>query len=137
MKPIILIHGGAGPDSDFIKANVEAYETGLRAALNKGYEILETNGSALDAVEAAVREMEDNPLFNCGRGSALTESGNTEMCASIMDGRTKANGAVAIVTGVRHPVSLAKAAAPNMIIAPTMVSVRQRTAHNVTTRLFE
>ncbi len=108
MKPIILIHGGAGPNSDFIRNNIEAYKCGLRDALATAYRILESNGSALDAVEAAVRNLEDNPLFNSGRGSALTEEGRVEMCASIMDGNSKESGAVAIVTGVRHPISLAR-----------------------------
>jgi L-asparaginase / beta-aspartyl-peptidase len=110
MRPLaIVIHGGAGPDSEYIHQNLEAYKQGLKEAANAGYEVLEQGGSALDAVEAAVNYLEDNPLFNAGKGSALNEDAKVEMCASIMDGKERNCGAAAIVRGVRNPVTLARA----------------------------
>jgi beta-aspartyl-peptidase (threonine type) len=109
MKKIaIAIHGGAGPDSDHIKQNKEKIEEGLKWALEAGYKILEKGGSAIDAVEAAVKKLEDNPLFNAGRGSALNNKGEVEMDASIMNGEDLKAGAVSMVKNVKNPVSLAK-----------------------------
>lgn len=108
-KIAIAIHGGAGPDSEHIKKNYEAYKKGLEDALNSGYKILEGGGSALDAVEAAVNSMEDNPLFNAGKGSALNAKAEVEMCAGIMDGRKVESGAVALIKNVKNPISLARA----------------------------
>ena len=105
----IAVHGGAGPDSSFIKENLQGYKRGIQDAVDAGYAILEKGGPAIDAVEAAVKSMEDNPLFNAGKGSALNEDREAEMCASIMDGSKHKAGAVAIVKGIRNPVSLAKA----------------------------
>lgn len=110
MKPIaIAVHGGAGPDSDFIHQNEEGYKKGLEEAIRAGYALLEKGASAIDAVEMAIRSLEDNPLFNSGRGSALTEKGEAEMDASIMDGKNENAGAVALVRNVRNPISLARA----------------------------
>jgi beta-aspartyl-peptidase (threonine type) len=110
MKKIaIAVHGGAGPDSKFIQLHEEEYKQGLEAALDAGYRILEKNGTAVDAVEAAVNVLEDNYLFNAGRGSALNKKAEVEMCASIMDGSNLKSGAVAIVKQLKNPVSLAKA----------------------------
>jgi beta-aspartyl-peptidase (threonine type) len=107
----LVIHGGAGvilrartsPDTD----------TGVRAALNRaldaGSAILTGCGKALDAVEAAVRVLEDDPHFNAGRGSALTIDGAAELDAAIMDGSNRAAGSVAGVTTTRNPVTLARA----------------------------
>ncbi|RYD88012.1 MAG: isoaspartyl peptidase/L-asparaginase, partial [Sphingobacteriales bacterium] len=75
----------------------------------KGYKVLEKGGSALDAVEAAVRSLEDNPLFNAGRGAAINDAGETQLCSSISDGRKLKMGAVAVVKNVKNPVSLARA----------------------------
>jgi L-asparaginase / beta-aspartyl-peptidase len=105
----IAIHGGAGPDSDYIKNNIEGYRQGLEEALNKGYSVLEKGGSAVDAVETAIRLLEDNEHFNAGRGSALNEKAEVEMCASIMRGNDENAGAAAIIRGVRNPISLARA----------------------------
>jgi beta-aspartyl-peptidase (threonine type) len=105
----IAVHGGAGPDSAYIKKNKEGYTQGLEEAVRTGYKILEEGGSALDAVEAAVKYLEDNPLFNAGRGSVLNENAEVEMEASIMDGKNKSCGAVAIVRHVKNPVTLARA----------------------------
>lgn len=107
----LAIHGGAGgilrertsPEKDL------AVRAGLESALEAGSTILDAGGSALDAVEAAVKILEDDPNFNAGRGSVFTFDGINEMDASIMDGRTRAAGAVAGVTATRHPVSLARA----------------------------
>jgi beta-aspartyl-peptidase (threonine type) len=107
-KFAIAIHGGAGPDSEFIKKHQEEYKKGMEAALAAGYNVLEFDGTALDAVEAAVRSLEDNPLFNAGRGSALTETAEVEMDAAIMNGKTMNSGAVSIVKNVKNPVTLAK-----------------------------
>lgn len=109
-KPIaIVVHGGAGPDSDHIHENKKGYEEGLRKAVEAGYKILEEGGSAVDAVEAAVQELENNPLFNAGRGSALNANGEVEMDAAIMRGDDQSSGAVALVRNIRNPISLAKA----------------------------
>jgi L-asparaginase / beta-aspartyl-peptidase len=105
----IAVHGGAGPDSEHIKQNIEGYKKGIEEAIQAGYRILEEGGSALDAVEAAVNYLEDNPLFNAGRGSVLNENAEVEMDASIMNGKDKKCGAVAIVRHVKNPVTLARA----------------------------
>ena len=108
-KIAIAVHGGAGPDSTYIHENIEGYKQGLANAVNAGYAVLEEGGSAADAVEAAIRVMEDNEHFNAGRGSALNEDGHVEMCASMMTGKDENAGAVAVVRNVRNPISLAKA----------------------------
>ena len=108
-KIVIAVHGGAGPDSEYIKKNKEGYKKGLEEALKSGYSILLEGGSSLDAVEAAVNYLEDNPLFNAGRGSALNERAEVEMDASIMNGKDKSCGAVSIVRHVKNPVTLARA----------------------------
>jgi len=109
MKQIgIVVHGGAGTDSEHIKKNIKEYEDGLREAIEEGYKILERGGKAVDAVEAAVRKLEDNPLFNSGRGSAVNNKGEVEMDASIMDGKTLKAGAVCMVKNVKNPVTLAR-----------------------------
>ena len=108
-KFALAVHGGAGPDSEHIRKNLEGYKKGLDDALNAGYAVLEKGGSALDAVEAAVRSLEDNPLFNAGRGAAINDKGEVQLCASIADGKKLKMGAVAIVNNVRNPVSLARA----------------------------
>ncbi|HZF63673.1 MAG TPA: isoaspartyl peptidase/L-asparaginase [Chitinophagaceae bacterium] len=108
-KLAIAVHGGAGPDSEYIKKNFQDYKKGLEEAVRAGYKILEEGGSSLDAVEAAVNYLEDNPLFNAGRGSALNENAEVEMDASIMNGENLECGAVSIVRHVKNPVTLARA----------------------------
>jgi beta-aspartyl-peptidase (threonine type) len=109
MKQItIAIHGGAGPDSRLIRENQDGIKQGLASSLQKGYDILEKGGSSVEAVEAAVAEMENNPLFNAGRGAALNRHGETELEASIMNGHTLGCGAVALVKKVKNPVKLAR-----------------------------
>src|SRR3954454_15454866 len=105
----IAVHGGAGPDSEYIKKNIEGYKKGIEEAVQAGYKVLEEGGSSLDAVEAAVNYLEDNPLFNAGRGAALNENAEVEMDASIMNGKDLKCGAVAIVRHVKNPVTLARA----------------------------
>ena len=107
----IAIHGGAGTIlreklSDEQRAK---YEAGLSAALDAGAKDLAERGNALDAVTAAVVLLEDDPLFNAGRGATFTFEGGIELDAAIMDGRTRAAGAVAGVTSVKNPVLLARA----------------------------
>lgn len=106
----IAIHGGAGTIDPGENRELEAaYRAALAAALEEGSRRLAAGESSLDAVEAAVRVLEDNELFNAGRGAALTSRGEAELDASIMDGATLRNGAVAGVKTVRNPVSLARA----------------------------
>jgi len=107
-KIAIAIHGGAGPDSDYIKQNTKEYKKGLQEAINQAYAMLEEGSSAVDVVEAAIKALEDNSLFNAGKGSALTENANVEMCASIMNGFDLKCGAAAIVKNVRNPIRLAR-----------------------------
>ena len=104
----IAIHGGAGQNSEFIEANYDGYMEGLRNAIERGYELLKNGASALDVVEATVRVLEDDPLFNAGRGSALNSEGKVEMDAAIMNGSTLAAGGVSMVTKVKNPISLAR-----------------------------
>jgi L-asparaginase / beta-aspartyl-peptidase len=109
MKKIaIAVHGGASKSSTFLRKNLKQAEEGLAEAVEEGYKILRHGGSALDAVEKAVMVLEDNPLFNAGRGSALNCAGEVEMDASIMDGRRLKAGAVAMVRSVRNPIYLAR-----------------------------
>ncbi|WP_343631738.1 isoaspartyl peptidase/L-asparaginase [Fluviicola sp.] len=104
----IVVHGGAGPDSEFILKHIPEYEKGLSDAVEAGYSILKKGGSALDAVEAAIISLENNKYFNAGRGSAITAAGNVEMCASMMDGKEKKAGATAIINNIKNPISFAK-----------------------------
>jgi beta-aspartyl-peptidase (threonine type) len=111
MKKIaIAIHGGAGTilQKDMTPEKQAAYEKGLREAVRAGRKVLETGGSALEAVEIAVKSLENCPLFNAGRGSVFTATGKHEMDASIMDGASRNAGAVSLVEGVRNPIALAR-----------------------------
>jgi len=107
----LVIHGGAGMMTrDRIAAEVDTgARSGLATAMEAGSAILASGGTAMDAVEAAVRVLEDDPHFNAGRGAALSHEGVAELDAAIMDGRSRAAGAVAGVTATRNPVSLARA----------------------------
>jgi beta-aspartyl-peptidase (threonine type) len=111
MSWTLMIHGGAGSmrRGTLTQADEQAGRAGLAAALEAGAAILGGAGHALDAVEAAVRVLEDDPAFNAGRGSVFTWDGRIECDAAIMDGRGREAGAVAGVTATRHPVSLARA----------------------------
>lgn len=107
----LAVHGGAGvlERGELTPEKDKAYRAGLDAALEAGAKVLKAGGSSLDAVEAAVRVLEDNPLFNAGKGAVFTAEGRNELDASIMDGATLRAGAVAGVTRTRNPVSLARA----------------------------
>lgn len=105
----VAIHGGAGTIlKKDLSAEVEkAYRDGLQHALDAGYAVLDSGGSALDAVKASVISLEDNILFNAGRGSVFTNKGTHEMDAAVMDGATLKAGAVAAVRNIRNPIELA------------------------------
>jgi beta-aspartyl-peptidase (threonine type) len=108
----IIVHGGAGersPRGVISGGGESARLAGARRACEAGAEILQRGGSALDAVEAAVRILEDDPAFNAGTGATLTAAGDAELDASIMDGETLRCGAVAVVKDVANPISLARA----------------------------
>ena len=106
----IAIHGGAGviAREQLGADGGAAYRQGLEAALDAGYAVLEAGGSSLDAVTTAVRLLEDNPLFNAGRGAVLAHDGRAYLDASIMSGKDLSAGAVTGVTTVRHPIDLAR-----------------------------
>ncbi|MEW5686884.1 MAG: isoaspartyl peptidase/L-asparaginase [Pseudomonadota bacterium] len=107
----LVAHGGAGSITrDQLSPEQEAaYREATGVAAEAGAAVLRVGGSAMDAVEAAIHLLEDDPLFNAGRGAAFTAEGRNELDASIMDGRTLAAGAVAGVTTTRHPISAARA----------------------------
>jgi beta-aspartyl-peptidase (threonine type) len=106
----IAIHGGAGTLSrdDMSPAQEKDYREGLQAALDAGYALLARGSSSLDATSAAVRVLEDNPLFNAGRGAVLNRDGVAELDASLMDGKTLAAGAVTGLQHVKNPIDLAR-----------------------------
>jgi beta-aspartyl-peptidase (threonine type) len=106
----LVIHGGAGNITPAImnKDQEQQYSAGLQAALDAGYAVLEKGGSAMDAVVSAIVALEDNSLFNAGRGSVFTKKGLHEMDAALMDGSNLAAGAVAGVRNVRNPIRLSK-----------------------------
>ena len=107
----IVIHGGAG-DIDRTKLGADgdkAYRAALAKVIQAGAAVLDRGGSPLDAVEAAIRVLEDDPLFNSSRGAVFDADGKTELDAAIMDGATMHSGAVADVTHTRYPITLARA----------------------------
>lgn len=108
---LIELHGGAGviERNSMDATTEEKYSASLSEALQAGAAVLDKGGSAVDAVETAIRLMEDNPLFNAGRGAVFTAVGKNELDAAIMDGSNMMAGSVAGVTRTRHPISLARA----------------------------
>lgn len=106
----IAIHGGAGTlVKGMMTPELESqYKQALKVALERGYDVLDKGGTAIDAVEEAVKLLEDSPLFNAGKGSVFTANETHEMDASIMDGKTLNAGAVSLISGIKNPVSLAK-----------------------------
>src|SRR6187455_205069 len=106
----IAVHGGAGTLSrrDTSEEQEHAYRAGLAEALDAGYAMLERGAASLDAAIAAVCVLEDNPLFNAGRGAVLTRDGAAELDASVMDGRTLKAGAVTGLKHVKNPIALAR-----------------------------
>src|SRR5713226_9116334 len=116
MPIAIIVHGGAGtitPD------RVEVASAGCKEAARIGWQVLQKGGTALDAVEAAVRALEDNPAFNAGTGACLTAEGNIELDAGMMDGRTLDVGAVAGVQLLKNPITLARhvLVSPHVLLA--------------------
>ena len=110
-KAMLVVHGGAGTMTrGSMSADMEKqYRAALEEALRTGHAILARGGSSIDAVEATVRVLEDNPLFNAGKGAVFTHEGRNELDASIMEGKTRKAGAVAGVTIIRNPISAARA----------------------------
>jgi beta-aspartyl-peptidase (threonine type) len=107
----IVVHGGAGViERARMDAKTEAaYRASLRQAAEAGAAVLDRGGASLDAVEAVIRVLEDDPLFNAGRGAVFSAEGKNELDSSIMDGSNMMAGAVAGVTRTRHPITLARA----------------------------
>jgi beta-aspartyl-peptidase (threonine type) len=103
---VLVVHGGAGKAVD--PALEPEMRAGLSEALRRGSAVLAAGGSAVDAVERVVTILEDDPLFNAGKGAVFTRDGAHELDAAIMDGRDRSAGAVAALRTVRHPVSLAR-----------------------------
>ena len=106
----IVIHGGAGTISrkDMTPEQDKAYRVALKQALEAGYAVLKQGGKSLDAVQAAIRVMEDDPLFNAGKGAVFDHEGKNELDAAIMDGTTLKAGAVAGVQHIKNPIDLAR-----------------------------
>ena len=109
----LIVHGGAWdiPDDE-----VAEHQAGCRAALEAGWQVLDRGGAALDAVEAAVRVLEDAPIFDAGVGSVLNRDGDVELDAAIMDGPSLRSGAVAAVRRVRNPITLARRVLESQVI---------------------
>lgn len=110
-RPVLVIHGGAGTitRASMTPELEQQYRDALAASLKAGFAVLERGGSSLDAVEAAIRPLEDSPLFNAGKGAVFTHDGKNELDASIMDGKTRKAGAVAEVTIIKNPITAARA----------------------------
>lgn len=106
----IIIHGGAGTilKSSMTREKEAEYIAKLNEALETGYKILENGGKSLDAVEAAIKIMEDSPLFNAGKGAVFTAKGTNELDAAVMDGKTLGAGSVAGLMHIKNPISLAR-----------------------------
>jgi len=101
---VIVVHGGVTLSKRKHREKLD----GIRKAVEAGFEVLKSGGTSLDAVEAAVKVLEDDPNFNAGLGSQLNQQGYVEMDASVMDGKTMRAGGVALVSNVKNPVSLAR-----------------------------
>src|SRR5271169_6223885 len=107
----LAIHGGAGtlPRAEMGREAEVRYRAGLREALDAGFAVLQAGGTSLDAVTRAVVLLEDNPLFNAGRGAVFTLEGHNELDAAIMDGSDLRAGAVCCLTRIKNPIELARA----------------------------
>ena len=108
-QPVLLIHGGAWAMPDDA---VAAHERGIANALAAGWNVLSKNGSALDAIEAAISVMEDDDTFDAGRGSFLTRDGHVQLDALMMDGSTLRAGGVACVERLHNPIQAARLLPP-------------------------
>jgi len=118
MPIALIVHGGAWAIPD---DQVEPHQAGCRAALAAGWELLRRGASALDACEAAVRLMEDDPIFDAGVGSVLTSAGTVELDAAVMDGRSLRYGAAANLRHIRNPISLAR----KLLVGPATMLVAE------------
>lgn len=109
-KIAIAIHGGAGTilRNSCTKEQEKLYKEKMRESIDAGYSVLKNGGNSVDAVEAALIIMENSPLFNAGKGSVYTHEGTHEMDAAIMNGRNLETGAVAGISKIKNPISLAK-----------------------------
>lgn len=109
-KWAIVIHGGAGviERKDMPPATEAEYRAAMKTAIETGAAILNKGGSSLDAIQATIQYLEDNPLFNAGKGAVFTSDGRNELDAAIMDGATLKAGAVAQITHTRHPIAAAR-----------------------------
>jgi beta-aspartyl-peptidase (threonine type) len=107
----LVVHGGAGNlGEEVLNDSINAqYRAGLNEALQAGKLVLQNGGTAMDAVETVIRKLEDNPLFNAGKGAAFANNGKNELDASVMDGTNLAAGAVASVTDIKNPITAARA----------------------------
>jgi beta-aspartyl-peptidase (threonine type) len=123
----LILHGGA---KEIAPAKQAANRSGCSAALRRGAKILAGGGSALDAVEAVVRALEDDPTFNAGYGSVLNADGKVEMDAGVMDGRTLQVGAVGAIEGVRNPVSVARRMLPELPVLLVAAGARRFAAEH-------
>ncbi|MBV9493177.1 MAG: isoaspartyl peptidase/L-asparaginase [Acidobacteria bacterium] len=110
-KIMFVMHGGAGTITrkSMTPEAEKQYRDGMEQALRAGYAVLQKGGTSIDAVEAGIRILEDNPLFNAGKGAVFTHEGKNELDAAIMDGKTMKAGSVAGVTIIRNPISAARA----------------------------
>jgi len=108
MKYALVIHGGAGSSDSWPAERRAAVEKSLQQVLQQGREMLQRGDHSLDVVESVIRALEDDPLFNAGRGAVFNSEGKHELDASIMDGRDRSCGAVGGVTTVKNPISLAR-----------------------------
>jgi beta-aspartyl-peptidase (threonine type) len=110
MAVTLVIHGGAGNihPGMMTPQQEQEYNEGLALALDKGYDLLNGGAHAMDAIVAAITELENNPIFNAGRGAVFTKKGLHEMDAAVMDGKTLSAGAVAGVRNIKNPITLAK-----------------------------
>lgn len=116
----LVVHGGTGAMGGVTEANQARYRAGLEKALKAGYAVLKEGGTAVEAVAASIRVLEDDSLFNAGKGAVFTYEGRNELDASIMDGRSLQAGAVAGVTRVKNPIEAARAVmlqSPHVMLA--------------------
>jgi beta-aspartyl-peptidase (threonine type) len=118
MPIALIVHGGAW---DIPDDQVELHQAGCRAAITAGWDLLSRGASALDACEAAVRLMEDDPIFDAGTGSVLTSVGTVELDAAVMDGRSLRYGAAANLQHIRNPISLAR----KVLVGPATMLVAE------------
>ena len=104
----LVIHGGVLDEDGLSSIDIDDQHAGLKQALRAGRDVLRDSGSALDAVQVAVAEMEDNPCFNAGRGAVMTLEGTYELDASIMCGKTRCAGAIAGTKTISNPINVAR-----------------------------